>query len=114
MYTRRQEGVSTANTDEGRPTHTPTGDEGTKGRVRTANTDEERQKHALSRYKEAQVQLMIILGIPPHAGWIDLRGDFLSLWHEILCWISSVTRSVVVAFSGKCVKIAERYSVSRM
>jgi hypothetical protein len=31
-----------------------------------------------------QVQLMIILGVPPRAGWNDLRDDFLSLWREVL------------------------------
>ena len=32
-----------------------------------------------------QVQLMIILSVPPRAGWDDLRDDLLSLWREILC-----------------------------
>lgn len=32
-----------------------------------------------------QVQLMIILGVPPRAGWNDFRDDLLSLWREILC-----------------------------
>ena len=32
-----------------------------------------------------QVQLMIILSVPPPAGWDNLRDDLLSLWREVLC-----------------------------
>jgi len=47
------------------------------------------------------------------AGTISVT-TFFPFGVKYFAWISSVARSAMVACSGECVKIAERYSVSRM